>query len=278
MIRTLLLSTAVLLAAPLPAFSQEEEAMTMETCADCHDEGEAFAASPHGLAMAARDAATLARSCVGCHQPMAEHLDDPTPENVSRRPAQEACVSCHGEAAAGLSLGTPAHQRHDVACLDCHAAGHEDPGTEALLAAAAFELCGGCHQQEAGAARLPFAHRDGAEPFACTSCHSAHGGNRVGRLRLLEDGGACVDCHTDTAGPFVFPHPPREVDGCVACHEPHGSTNPRLLTRRTTLSLCLECHTDVPAFHDITSARFRSCQSCHFAVHGSNRDPRLFDD
>ena len=279
-----LLIPAMLLAAALPAAAQEDE-LTYELCAECHEEAETFAASPHGRAMAALDPAMLERSCATCHRPSAEHPEDPMPENVMKQPTAEACADCHGQRAGGLFLATPAHLRHDVGCWDCHSVGHLDPDAETpaapvehLLAAEPFDLCGGCHREQASAANRPFAHRDGAEPFACVNCHSVHSLTRAGRLAAAGNGGPCLDCHSDKAGPFVFPHPPREVDGCLACHEPHGSTNPRLLTRRTSLSLCLECHTGVPAFHDLTSARFRVCQSCHFAVHGSNRDPRLFDE
>ncbi len=277
------LFTLALLALPAGAQYEEDE-LTYELCAECHDEGESFAASPHGRAMAARDPAILERSCAACHRPSVEHPEDPMPENVKRRPSAEACSECHGASAGGLFLATPGHQRHDIGCYDCHAVGHVDPESEAaapiehLLTAEPFELCGGCHREQASAARRPFAHRDGGEPFACVNCHSVHSLPRVGRLLAGGNGGACLDCHSEKAGPFVFPHPPREVDGCLGCHQPHGSTNPRMLTRRTSLSLCLECHTGVPAFHDLTSARFRVCQSCHFAVHGSNRDPRLFDE
>ena len=78
--------------------------------------------------------------------------------------------------------------------------------------------------------------------------------------------------------PFVFAHPPQERLGCVACHMPHGSTNPRQLTRRNTYMLCLECHTSVPSFHDVTGSRYRDCVNCHTAVHGSNRDRKLFEE
>ncbi len=94
----------------------------------------------------------------------------------------------------------------------------------------------------------------------------------------------CLDCHTDKAGPFVYPHAPREVgprtlgNGCLSCHVQHGTPNPRLLTRRDIRSICLECHTNLPAFHDQTRARFRNCITCHIAIHGSNHDVRFFDD
>ncbi|MEE8523040.1 MAG: cytochrome c3 family protein [Thermoanaerobaculia bacterium] len=271
----------ILSATVVPAVAQEED-LSRETCGFCHDEAETFAAGPHGRAMAAVDPEVLERSCAACHQPSAEHIEDPLPENVVRVPDSLGCAGagCHAESLGGMSLITPAHSRHDLACLDCHVSGHgeEPPPAPRLLVAEPLRLCGDCHPAEVNAANLPFAHRDGAEPFSCIRCHSPHATSGVGRLAFGGNGGACRDCHTEKAGPFVFPHPPHQVDGCSACHEPHGSTNPRLLTRRNVLNLCLECHSDVPAFHDLTRARFRACQSCHFAVHGSNREPGLFDE
>lgn len=279
-IPSLLAGLVLLAAAAMPAGAQEEGTTPIdrETCAVCHDEADTFAAGPHGRAMARRSQAVLDGSCVACHGPADKHIEDPSPENIVRHPGPEACRTCHDDMAGRLALATPAHARHGVACLDCHASGHQDLGTEHLLAASPAELCGGCHRRQASASELPFAHRDGSHPFACTNCHSVHTTGQVGRLLSLGNGGACIDCHTDKAGPYVFPHPPREVEGCVACHEPHGSTNPRMLTRRTVANLCLECHAGIPAFHDLTQARFRACQSCHAAVHGSNRDARLFDE
>ncbi len=269
----------VAVALALPAAAEEGEFVDLDTCAACHDEeAAAFAAGPHGRAIARRSADLLQRACAACHGSGLEHMEDPNPENIRRLPEPEACLTCHQDSSGALFLATPGHLRHGTACLDCHASGHEDPGTEALLQAAAQTLCGGCHARQASASRQPFAHREGAEPFACTSCHAVHATGRLGRLAQLADGGVCIDCHTEKAGPFIFPHPPREIDGCLNCHQPHGSTNPRLLKRRQVLNLCLECHANVPAFHDLTRARFRACQSCHVAVHGSNRDPRLLDD
>lgn len=276
------------------AASQPEEpaaaiGATAADCAECHEIVDAFARGPHGRAMRRSAPDLFEGSCVGCHGPGEEHIDDPVPENIVGVPGDSACTSCHQGSSGTLSQATPAHQRHSIRCLDCHRSGHDgghdvgqDVGHDAveeapLLAAKSTQVCGSCHSTQASAARMPFAHREGSEPFACTECHSAHGQERTGRLLASVESGACLDCHTELAGPFVFPHPPRAIHGCSDCHQPHGSTNPRMLTRRNVLNNCLECHTGVPAFHDLSQARFRNCTSCHMAVHGSNRDPVLFD-
>jgi len=275
----LIAATAAALSTALTGVGWSEEMIPASDCAMCHDEVvPAYAAGVHGRAMSRQSNDLFERSCVTCHGPAEEHADDPSTENISRHPSPEACVECHTSSRISMDLATPAHIRHGVECLECHASGHTDGDADHMLSAEPRELCATCHQHERAAFRLPFAHRDGAEPFQCTACHSLHGDNRAGRLDLLGNGGACVDCHTEKTGPFVFPHPPVDRPGCVTCHQPHGSTNPRLLTRRSVTPLCLECHTNVPAFHDLGRSRYQNCQHCHAAVHGSNRDPRLFEE
>lgn len=254
-----------------------QEPQDAETCAICHDQvAPDFLAGPHGTAMARVDESLARGSCEVCHGAAETHVNEPAADNIVGSPGSEACLSCHRSVAAETAAAVPKHDRRQIECLECHVSGHSPPADEPLLAAAPLDVCGSCHPQQRAAGRLPYAHRDAEGPFACTECHAVHGGGPQGRLTAARTEGACVDCHTGKAGPFVFPHAPVEVDGCVACHQPHGSVNPRLLTRRRALSLCLECHAGVPAFHDITSARYRACRSCHVAIHGSNRDPRLF--
>lgn len=274
-----ILSAAVLLAGAVTAAAQEET--SREFCAECHDETvAAFTAGAHGQAMAAISQETLDRSCATCHGPVERHLEEFTPESINRWPEPAACLECHPERAGALRKATPGHERNGVACLDCHEPGHAPPGAEPLLKADPRRLCGDCHGDKRAAFALPFVHREGSDTAPCLNCHAVHGGGEAGRFTMLANGGVCITCHTDKAGPFIFPHAPREVDGCVTCHEPHGSSNPRQLVRRTVLSLCLECHTNVPdrSFHDFTQARFRACQSCHRAIHGSDSDPRFLHE
>jgi DmsE family decaheme c-type cytochrome len=273
-VRTLALAI-LLVAGPAAA----DEPIPMSDCAMCHEDiAPAFAASSHGRAMAEVSAELLERSCATCHGPATEHIDDPSVDNIVRVPGSAGCVPCHPDSAAKIDLITPAHNRHGVSCLDCHGSGHADTGVGHQLLEEQPALCARCHQGEAAAFRLPFAHRDGQQPFKCEACHSVHGDTRQGRLSLLRSGAACVDCHTEKARPFVFPHPPVDRHGCVSCHVPHGSTNPRQLTRPSVTMLCLECHANVPSFHDLGRARYQNCQNCHAAVHGSNRDPRLIEE
>jgi len=276
MMRTLILTLGFL---ALAATAAAQEETKMDFCAECHeDEAAAFAAGDHGSKMTPEQ---LQDSCAACHGPVDEHVEDPSPENIHRWPTPDRCATCHAGQVAGLRRTTPAHPRNDVACLDCHVPGHSPPAAKPLLAAEPRSLCGSCHADKRNAFELPYAHREGNEPFACTTCHAIHGEGESARWTMLGNGGGpCVACHTDMAGPFAFPHPPREVDGCVTCHEPHGSTNPRQLNRRTVFQICLECHTNVPlrAVHDFSQAQSRACQTCHRSLHGSNTDPRFLTD
>jgi DmsE family decaheme c-type cytochrome len=264
-----------------------------DTCATCHEDVvKIFVAGPHGRAMAERGRTIdhtvlkgelLDRSCESCHGPGQVHANDPSKANISglhgsAREASRGCPACHPAQDAGLATRSHGHIRAAVACLDCHVTGHAAPLGEPLLARTRGEICNRCHASQAAQFQLPYAHREGRTPFECMNCHSVHGGTTV-KGRIEEYGRSrCVTCHTEKAGPFVYPHPPREVSGCLACHQPHGSPNPMLLTRANGTQLCLECHSDTPSFHDLTKPQYRSCVACHAAVQGSQRDSKLFNE
>jgi DmsE family decaheme c-type cytochrome len=288
--KVLLALAAVFLAAPLLALP--EGWVGRETCATCHDDtAKAFVEGPHGRAMAQRAPKNLLKlqgnvldlSCETCHGPGAAHANDPSATNIrtlkgTALDASKGCLTCHPAQAGGLALRTPGHTNAGIACLDCHVPGHGTPASEPLLARSRATLCVGCHATEATAFQLPYAHREGRTPFECTTCHSVHGGTTA--MGYIEGQGRapCVKCHTDQAGPRVYEHPPRAINGCMTCHRPHGSPNPKLLTRAIVSQLCLECHTNTPQFHDLSNAKYRQCETCHAAVHGSQRDPHLFQE
>jgi len=99
----------------------------------------------------------------------------------------------------------------------------------------------------------------------------------------------CLSCHNDKRGPFAFEHAPVREEGCQSCHVAHGSPNAKMLTRQEVRLVCLECHANLqsamaskavtgvvpPAFHDLTSPRFRNCTICHQKIHGSHIDRNL---
>jgi len=271
---------AFLAAAPLLA-ALPKGWVGRDTCATCHEDvAKAFVAGPHGRAMkAAADPTTIDRACESCHGPGEAHANDPSVKNIRTlkaaavAEASSGCASCHAAQKGGLALRTHGHEKAGVACLDCHVS-----VAEPMLARARGALCAGCHASQVAQLALPYAHRQGRKPFECMSCHSAHGGTTANG-RIEENGQQrCVTCHTEKAGPQVYPHPPMAVNGCVTCHTPHGSPNPFMLNRASTTQLCLECHTNTPTFHDLSRPGYRACVSCHAAVHGSQRDPKLFQE
>jgi hypothetical protein len=57
-----------------------------------------------------------------------------------------------------------------------------------------------------------------------------------------------------------------------------------MLARSNVAQLCLECHSNLattgapntPSFHNVTTARFQNCTTCHAKIHGSNTSPVFF--
>ena len=185
------------------------------------------------------------------------------------RAADAACSSCHAREAEQLDAAR--HHgglRRALACLDCHLP--HSSGAEDGVAPAGFKArCEDCHPDALAEFRLPFAHPLGPS-IACTSCHSPHGlPPREERRRAREE--ACVGCHTEKRGPFVFPHEGDDTQGCLSCHEPHGSPNRRMLTHASSSDLCFSCHELLEKLHtQEPGSIFRQCLNCHTEIHGSN--------
>ena len=251
-----------------------------QECADCHeDQARSFATNPHAKQVA----------CAVCHGDGAAHIEgggDITKISVPRgfAGAETACLTCHDRTTDRRSHRMGAHANSPaVNCLSCHSIHHaEEPA--ALVKLPQAKLCAGCHgTQSASTRNRPHAHR----VVACATCHDPHA--RAGRenIRVTAAGEtACVGCHSDKRGPFVFEHGGTalgEAD-CSSCHEPHGSSNPNQLKRARVAQLCLECHSPLtgttagsqpPSFHNLTNPRYQNCTTCHVAIHGSNRSPQL---
>lgn len=247
-----------------------------ETCLDCHDtDVEAALELPHFKAMAGND-----HFCESCHGSGVAHDEDPDvgnipgPDMVAMISAN--CRSCHESAFQGSALRRPEHLDAGVPCLDCHVSGHEPAADKPLLNHAGDKACSSCHQDIVARMVQPFAHRSGSQSMACRDCHQTHASNNLEGLVAHAGSQSCASCHQEQAGPFAFPHAPKE--SCTSCHAPHGSPNPAMLIRANTTQLCLECHADTPVYHDLTQPRFQTCIDCHSAVHGSHRDYQLLKE
>jgi DmsE family decaheme c-type cytochrome len=289
-------------------------------CAQCHSEEAVHTAVTAHRSLLARDARPELRGCESCHGPAQAHVDfhlnaqnlikegkqseadllyrDEAKAGAARMgdleklpPGQSSaiCLKCH-EGAANKSeerfnFRRGEHARHGVSCLDCHAA-HKPKKTENLLRAPEPEGCYSCHSDQKSSFARPFHHKVPEGAMKCSDCHNQHGGFQMKQLRTGRgQDPACVKCHTDKAGPFVFEHAAARVEGCQTCHNPHGSTNPRLLKRNDVRFLCLECHSNAagvggqpvgggatPNFHDLSQPRWQNCTTCHLMIHGSNNN------
>jgi len=275
------------------------------TCQVCHpDLWGRFLRNAHFKTIVSARPVERTFGCEGCHGPGQAHVEGNGDTNkinrIGGRPPKEAldlCLSCHAKDFTRANIRRSTHSTNDVACTDCHSI-HRSPTPKYLLAKQQKDLCYSCHGETKAQFEMPFRHRVNEGAMNCTDCHNPHGGfppswRAGGRPRLVAESygndQACLKCHTDKRGPFVFEHPPVQVEGCEACHLPHGSSNPRLLKRPAVFTMCLECHTGregfgrsgfgvpqpITSFHRLEEPRFQNCVTCHVRIHGSNVDRRF---
>lgn len=305
MVRWVLLLIPLVAAAQAPAPAQAPASgyVGSEACKTCHaDIWFTFFKNPHYKSIASGKEPPGRTGCEGCHGPAGKHVaaggGKPTiPHAFSLMQPGEViatCVACHAKDFGKVNIRRSDHTLAGVACNSCHSI-HRSPVPKFLLAKQQRELCYGCHATVRAQFSMPFKHRVNEGFMDCSDCHNPHGafaatwrmGQRprmVGQARTSEE--ACVKCHADKRGPFVFEHPSVRVEGCEACHQPHGSTNARLLRRPVTFTLCLECHNGADSFgtrnngitqllpsHNMFDPRYQQCTTCHIRIHGSNGDP-----
>ena len=200
---------------------------------------------------------------------------------MSPRDASETCLSCHNRSS-HVDFAGGKHDSRNVSCVTCHSV-HAPKSEKAQLKTETIsETCVQCHRQEVNkvhkSSHMPVGDANGNK-MECTSCHNPHGSQNV---KMLKEGNsieeACVSCHAEKRGPFLWEHAP-ERESCVTCHDAHGSNNDRMLVAKEPM-LCQRCH--VSSRHPATiydqlqvnnkSNRIigRSCTQCHQMVHGSN--------
>jgi len=219
----------------------------------------------------------------------------------------ERCMSCHISSKEQEHFGASTHASIGVSCNDCHVTHLVDevkdlskggltypqayfftlPKLEeetqwlrgSLLKRPQPELCFTCHPTVQAAFALPMHHRVPEGFMKCTDCHTPHGTMNAFQLRKA-NWEACVTCHVEKRGPYVFEHSAARVTGCIACHTPHGSVNNFMLARRQGRLLCLQCHTGFHGQAGVPHGRLGfqtsgECTRCHVTVHGSNFDEFL---
>lgn len=261
-------------------------------CEACHGPGKAHV---DAMQDAAGDDAKIAAA-------LSQHLIFAFHAGPARNAA--VCLTCHNTSRAQDLFHQSSHLAHGVSCEQCHSAHlvvaveHPDrrplPTAQAAffsvpslpeetrwlhnsqLRAAQPDLCYTCHRNIQAQFALPVHHRVPEGLVKCSDCHNPHGTlNRANLTQVRYE--ACLKCHVEKRGPFLYEHPAVKVEGCLACHTPHGSVNSMLLVRRDTRTLCLQCHA---GFHDqaqVPHSRLGfqtsgTCVRCHVMIHGSNFD------
>jgi len=284
-----------------------------EACQACHeDQFKNFSGTKHAKLKEVGSWKDKVQGCESCHGPGKAHMEDATNpatiisfKNKNSKQISETCLSCHSGKESHNNFRRGEHWRNDVGCTDCHSphgsplhdvkagsstfvseTSHQNPGvaTVAMLKMSEPQLCMSCHTETKSQFSKPFHHKVMEGAMKCTSCHNAHGGFELKQAKLsVGADAACIKCHGDKAGPFVFEHAPLKTEGCAACHTPHGSSNPKMLNRSTVRQLCLECHSTlteqlapgIPSFHSQANVRYLNCTVCHAAMHGSNSSNRF---
>jgi DmsE family decaheme c-type cytochrome len=272
-----------------------------DTCLACHsDLGKNFEHSTHHALETNQKKGWQGQSCEACHGPGAKHAESTSPSDIIRpnkltgAKADNVCLTCHQNQHTSVGRIQSGHAHSAVSCVQCHSVHGTEPESLVKRSQPAInKLCSGCHMSEASQFRKPYTHRIQQNAMSCVDCHNPHGGVKPGNMQLVSaNEPGCFRCHGDKRGPFPYEHAVVRIEGCNACHEPHGSANPRMLTRHQVWLVCVECHSNVaspgaagsnvkflggplPSFHNLKTAQYQNCTTCHTKVHGSYADATL---
>jgi len=255
-----------------------------QQCEACHDAvSKTFATSPHAITQQKTHVTPEARGCESCHGPGSAHIDGGGDKSKIFRFSEESsqranarCLTCHEANVNQRQFLRSEHALNGVSCTTCHSV--HQAKREYLLKAKQIDLCFSCHTTQRADFMKPFKHRVLEGLISCSDCHNPHGTTTPKQVRATpSQGDACLKCHADKRGPFVYEHEPVRTEGCTVCHFPHGSTNPRMLVTARVNSLCLQCHAQIPTGPHPQNAYFRqTCITCHMSIHGSNTSTTLF--
>jgi DmsE family decaheme c-type cytochrome len=250
----------VLTAEAEPAYQDQG----FETCADCHEEVvKGFAAMPHAAG----------GSCTACHGDAEEHLEEGGGPNIFAFGGDDLpnaksamCQSCHAKTHPRYAASP--HGKAAMDCTVCHSV-HAKTTNPAQLRTPDPKNCTQCHEAVMAQFQLNERHRLQEGMMQCSTCHDPHEPSARERLGGFKHE-ACLKCHTDKGGPFLYEHDASRIEGCTACHEVHGSPNRRMLTHHSIADLCFSCHGAAPSWHSRFDSYSSNCTSCHATIHGSN--------
>ena len=286
----------------LTALSLASDYVGSDACKTCHAPVfNQFFRNPHYQSIASAKESPENTGCESCHGPGKAHIAAHGGKativafsEIGPEKTLDACLRCHSQTLSRANIRKSAHTQADVVCTNCHSI-HNSKAPRFLLAKQEQrDLCYSCHSTVKAQFSMPFKHRVNEGSVQCTDCHNPHGafaatwGMAVRSHMVDQKQGneeACLKCHADKRGPFVYEHASVRIDGCQTCHMPHGSTNPRMLTRPTIFTVCLECHNGAGTFgimnngvfhlsptHNLADPRYQNCTTCHVRIHGSNAD------
>lgn len=258
--------------------SQETSSFEKNTnaCTPCHEEVvAAFMKKPHAVidqkGWMTKDASS---SCTSCHGDAAKHLEEEGgTDNIFTFSSQDTpiqkikkCLACHQKDMASF-FASP-HGKASMDCTECHSI-HGKMVYRPLLKSSPIKSCSKCHGDIFAKFMLNERHHLMEGVLECTSCHNPHKPATRERLAGFKHQ-ACLKCHVDKGGPYLYEHDAGMIEGCSACHDAHGSPNRHMLHQQSTGDLCFSCHVGAPSWHANFKSFDTNCAICHSAIHGSN--------
>src|SRR5215510_7376007 len=199
-------------------------------CKTCHaDVWQNFYRNPHFKSIASGKEPADRIGCEGCHGPGGPHVEAGGGKTTIARsfnlmPARQiadACLTCHAKDLSKSNIRRSEHTMNDVVCTNCHSI-HHSPDQKFLLAKKQNEMCYTCHATVQAQFSMPSKHRVNEGFMQCSDCHDPHGTFEATwrmsqRPRMVKQASnnqeACVKCHVEKRGPFVFEHAPVRTEG-----------------------------------------------------------------
>jgi len=243
------------------------EGLERVNCGSCHDQGEAYAKSPHGQAL--KRGSTDVSGCSDCHgvhdiRQASDPLSHTHPRNLP-----ETCGRCHSNPALV--------KRHFISVLNPSDSYLKSAHAQAILngnlKAASCTKCHGSHDLLSSQDPKSRVYRRSI-PNTCGACHpdplSEYQESIHGRAFAagIEDAPTCVDCHGehDIEAPSEKTSKvnPRQIvtKTCTRCHD-----NESVMTRYGIVTGRQASYMD--SYHGLASAAgseiVASCASCHEA-------------